>query len=494
MDTQRGKRRWMFLGVGLLASLALVAAGCTSSDGVPEDEFDAVSAELTAAQAEIVSLRDQVASPATTTIVQAGTIAPAPPGAVVTPWDTDASIKAGAQLIATYDSSGDPAWDPAAHPIVFVTSEGEGYAGFVSETNKLPGLQIIDATTRQPVASALFDLGFEQHAEPHGMGVSPDGQWIYVPTSDGGAPWQAAPNGGRLLVVNAQTLKLDRVIGTVRGPHHVKAFVDANGDDRIIVETQGATIILDPNDDHKVVFTISAMELHGDLGQVDVDPAGENLYIGLTLGGRGPAPDLLAAVAKVSLETGRATYITDVGMYLEGFAFTADGKYTYVADASGDRIYKIDNATNKSIGSTQAAVPGPYMIELNFDETELWVVGKGEMTFNLGGSLGLIDTRSFRAVNAFDIGGQTIDHNVVNPANPEEMWVTSSGTAEVIVWNTAMREVTDRIPTANGGDTHSGAFVGYQSDFTGELLADNAGLHGSFLAQRIAGLPAAATR
>ena len=494
MDIRRNVRIPIRIGVTLLTGLTLLAVGCTSSDGVPQEDFDAVSGDLTAAQAEITSLQTQVGTPASNTIVQAGTTAAAPAGTTMSAWDTAASVKAGAQLIATYDSSGDPVWDAAAHPTVFVTSEGPGYAGFTSETVTLPGLQIIDAVTREHIASVAFDLGFEEHAEPHGMGVSPDGQWIYVPTSNGGAPWTAKPNGGRLLVVNAQTLKLDRVIGTVRGPHHIKAFTDANGNDRIIVETQGAMMLLDPNDDHKVVFTTSAMDLHGDLGQVDADPAGENLYIGLTLGGRGIAPDVLAAVAKVSLETGRATYITDVGMYLEGFAFTADGKYTYVADASGDRVYKIDNATDQSIGSTQAAVPGPYMLELNFDETELWVVGKGEMTFNLGGTLGLIDTRIFRAVNQFDIGGQTMDHNIVNPANTEEMWVSSSGTAEVIVWNTVTREVTGRIATANGGDTHSGAFVAYQPDFSGELLADNTGLHGSFLAQRIAGLPTAAVR
>ncbi|MDA1280670.1 MAG: hypothetical protein O3B95_11655 [Chloroflexi bacterium] len=72
------------------------------------------------------------------------------------------------------------------------------------------------------------------------MGVSPDGKWIYVPTADDGAPWQAGALGGRLLVVNAKTLKIDQIIQTRGGgPHHVKAFVDANGQERIIVELQG---------------------------------------------------------------------------------------------------------------------------------------------------------------------------------------------------------------------------------------------------------------
>jgi DNA-binding beta-propeller fold protein YncE len=295
-----------------------------------------------------------------------------------------------------------------------------------------------------------------------------------------------SPDGGRLLVVDAKTLKLHQVIGTNKGPHHIKSFTDPNGNDRIIVETQGApTLLLDPNDDHRVVMEIGPDKLFGQAYQVDADPKGENLYIGLVLGGRGPAPELEGAVAKVNIESGRITYITDVGMYPNGFAFTSDGKFTYVADSSGDRVYKIDNATNKTIGSTQAAVPGPYMIELNEDETELWVIGKGEMTYNLGGSLGLIDTRTFNAVRDYYIGGQTIDHNLINPADPTELWVTSSGTADIIVFDLQTRTVKTRIPDANGGDTHSGAFVRYNPDFTGQMLNDNSGPRGVFLEERL---------
>ena len=108
------------------------------------------------------------------------------------------------------------------------------------------------------------------------------------------------------------------------------------------------------------------------------------------------------------------------------------------------------------------------------------------MTFNLGGTLGLIDTRSFTAVNQFDIEGQTIDHAILNPANPDELWVTSSGTAETIVWNMVDRVVTTRIATPNTGDTHAGAFVRYDPLFNGELLGDKVGTHGEFREQQSA--------
>jgi hypothetical protein len=115
------------------------------------------------------------------------------------------------------------------------------------------------------------------------------------------------------------------------------------------------------------------------------------------------------------------------------------------------------------------------------------VIGKGEMTFNLGGSLGLINTRTFTTVREYPIGGQTIDHDILSPdRGANELWITSSGTLETIVFDLTKREVKARVPTANGGDTHSGAFVRYGADFSGELLADQGGVHQGMLAEKLA--------
>lgn len=481
------KKKFGFWGTALAAVATASLVACTSGD-VTQEDHDAVKAELAqvrveldAAQSEVAQLGDAQKA----TAVQVGQAQPATAEQVIEGWATEYSVAEHVSLLETFDSSGPDAWDLAAHPNVFITSEGEGYAGFISETYKGTGLHVIDAVTKEHVASVEFDLGYEVHGEPHGLGVSPDGQWIYVPTADGGAPWQSGPNGGRLLVVNARTLKLAQIINTGRGPHHIKGFTDWEGNDRMIVEIQGGGILLlDPNDDNRVAFAVSTEDLKAESYQADASPDGKYLYINLHLGSRGVAPRLQAAVGKVDLETGRTTYITGVGHYTNGFAFTSDGKYTYVAESVNGFVYKIDNETDTVVGESITGVPGPYMIELNDDETELWVVGKGEMTFNLGGSLGLVDTRSFRAVNAYDIGGQTIDHNIVNPFASNEMWVTSSGTAETIVWDMEKREVIARISTPNGGDTHSGAFVEYNADGSGTLLADNTGRRDWFLQQQ----------
>lgn len=475
--------------LGLSPSHSQTLKGQSGSTEISGQQFErqlqALRTKLRDRENQITQLQQQLKSLAPSLVIQAGQLQPVPEGTPPSGWYTEAALKGGVRLIATYDSSGPNAWDPAKHPLVFITSEGRGYAGTYSKTYKLAGLQIIDANTKEIVTSAAFDLGFKTMMTPHGLGVSPDGKWIYVPTGDGDQPWTLGAHTGRVLIVNARTLKVDKVLGTVEGPHHIKAFRDWEGRDRVLVEAGQIRFILDPKDDHKVVATFGTTEFNGLPYQSDPDPSGRYIYSGLVLGGRNVADDLIGAVGKLDLKTGRVKIIPGVGMYPNGFAFTSDGKFTYVSDSSGSRVYKIDNARDAVVGSTQAGTPGPYNVALNWDETELWAVGKGEMTFNLGGSLGLVNTKIFHAVREFPIGGQTIDHATLHPdIRANELWVTSSGTLEVIVFDLTKRQVKGRIASANGGDTHSGAFVRYNSDESGELLADQGGVHNSMLAEK----------
>jgi mono/diheme cytochrome c family protein len=60
---------------------------------------------------------------------------------------------------------------------------------------------------------------------------------------------------------------------------------------------------------------------------------------------------------------------------------------------------------------------------------------------------------------------------------------------ETIVLNLDTHTVTDYIPTPNGGDTHSGGFVRYGPDGSGELMVDMAGPKASMseiISQRVA--------
>ena len=424
--------------------------------------------------------------PAAQTVVQAGQLSPAPAGAKPTGWDTPESIRGGLKVLATYDSSGPDAWDPKAHPLVYYTSEGQGYGHRPSTSTKLPGVQLIDATTKKVVASAAFDLGYKEHGTPHSAGMSPDGKWIYVATSDGAAhAMTGRAEKTNLLIINARTLKLDTMLALTKdemGFHHMTAFKDWEGRDRVLVQTQsGPHFILDPKDNNRVVKAITREDV-SPMGHpfATVDPTGKFLYQSMSSAELRNAGGM-AGVAKVDLQKNVVTQI--LGMHAAspiGIVHTADGKFTYVADGHSSLVYKINNAENKIVGSTSAAVAGPYGLALNWDETELYTMGKGEGSHNVGGIFGVIDMKTFKPTQLFNqpvnIGGSIIDHMIVHPDPAvNEGWVSSAGTWETIVVDLATKQVKARIPSPNGGDTHSGGFVRYAPDFTGEVLADQGG-------------------
>jgi hypothetical protein len=76
------------------------------------------------------------------------------------------------------------------------------------------------------------------------------------------------------------------------------------------------------------------------------------------------------------------------------------------------------------------------------------------------------------------LGGSasSIDHCVLHPdPGVNELWITNMNGWEVIVLDLNTDEVEAYIPTPHTGDTHGGAFVRYESDWTGTLLADMGG-------------------
>jgi DNA-binding beta-propeller fold protein YncE len=483
-------QRTLSLGIGLLALIALAAVACAG--GVSQKEYDAVAAEAKAKAQEVAQLQKQLSSTAPTNVVQAGQLQPASAGAAPTGWDTPESIRGGLRLVATYDSSGPAAWDPVAHPMVYMTSEGMGYGHRLSATNKLGGVQVIDGTTKKVVTSAVFDLGNEVLSQPHGLGISPDGKWLYIGFSDRVAATKETRN--LILIVNARTLKLDRVLTHPKQRlHHIMSFTDWMGRDRVVLDLGfgadgGPHFVLDPKDSNRVVRAITYDDVRP-MGHpyTAPDPTGKFLYVSMGAPWIREAEFHAAGIAKVNLETGAVTVIENVGNHPIGIAHTSDGKYTYVADGTNSLVFKIDNATNKVVGRTSAGVAGPYGLRLNWDETELYTIGKGEGSHNTGGIVGVIDTKTFSPTRAFNqpiqTGGSIIDHGTLHPdPKVNELWISSAGTWETIVVDLTTREVKARIPSPHGGDTHSGGFVRYKADFTGEVLSDMGGPHKAMFA------------
>ncbi len=411
--------------------------------------------------------------------------------AALSDWDTPFSQALGIHLLQKLDSSGPDAWDWKTHRAVFISSEGPGYGGFVSKV-KTPGLTIIDAYTYQVIASQHYDLGYDEYFESHGLGVSPDGKWIYVPTGD--LKNRAAGNAGRILIVNAKTLKVDMILSTKSMPHHLKSWTSPEGKGLVMGEDFNAQAIkfgirpgsgvyvLDPNDNNRVVGGINADSLQANPYLSFASPKGDFFYIGLPPG-QSSDPDIGHHLEGMWAVVDTKTW-EPVKYYMGGFdpiwtAFSSDGKFAYLCDGGSDEVFKVDTDAKKVIGKARSSVHGGYGCHLGWDETKLWVIEKGEASHNRGKNIGLVDAKLMLPLDNYNTAWLRADHGTLMPDPARnELWVTANSSFEVVVWDMTNNQVKMRIPTPNGGSTHSGAFVWYKADGSGEVLSDQNGTHG----------------
>jgi len=298
--------------------------------------------------------------------------------------------------------------------------------------------------------------------------------------------------------VNMRTLKIDKLLkqqsyfrGQQRAQrlHHIQSWTDVDGNDRVVLQwgfgaNGGPHQILAPNDNTRVVKAITNDDVQV-MGHPFTTPSpdGKTLYVSIGSPELREEPFAGAGVAKVNLDTGAVTNIMGIGNHPIGITHDVDGKFTYVVDGTNSIVYKIDNELDEVVGKTSAGVAGPYGLAFNWDESLLITVGKGEGTHNRGSVLGVIDAERFtrwRGLHQMPIflGGSasSVEHAILHPDPAvNEMWISNMNGWETIVLDLETFKVKAWIPTPNGGDTHSGGFVRYNADFTGELLVDMGG-------------------
>ena len=409
-------------------------------------------------------------------------------------WTTPLATKLGVKLTHNLDSSGPDAWDPKAHPLVFISTEGPGYGGLLSGV-KNPGVTIINAETKKVVTSASYDVmkefGFKSVFEPHGVGVSDDGKWIYLPTGEGSFE---TVGGGALLVINARTLKIDKVLRTSGQPHHAKTFQNAEG--KALSYFYGwnqPLVVLDPANDNRVVGGLPFDEqgLPGYL--YFASPDGTEIFAG----GRDPNMAKLhdSVVIRISTKTwkplGRIQLPDNTPVWT---SFTADGNIAYIPGGHSSQVFKYDRSAGRVVANSRAGVEGPYGVHLNWKDEELYTVGKGEGSHNRGKVLGLISTKLMektdRPMDQFTTNCIRGDHGTLHPdPDANELWITCNSSFEIVVFDLDEKKVSARIQMPNGGSTHSGSFVKYDG-WKGEVVSDQNGLQNSALKEkrRILGL------
>jgi hypothetical protein len=409
-------------------------------------------------------------------------------------WENEWTEQVGIELEYDLDSSGPDAWDSEEHPLVFITTEGPGYGGLLSGVT-LPGLAIIDADTREVVASQTYDVlswGWKNVFEPHGLGVSPDGKWIYLPTGEGSFTTTTGGHAGRFLVINARTLKIDKVIQLSGQAHHAKSYVSPKGEQRVMLYGWSQPLfVLDPGDDNRVVGSISHQEQGSEGYLYFASPDGEQI-IGT---GRYRSFDM-----RKHLTDNPIWIIDPESWHIKKFIsvpdsapvwvnFTSDAKHAYITGARNSIVMKLDMEEGKIVSEQRAGVDGPYGNHFGWDDRIIYTIGKGEESHNRGKMLGMVDTATMevpgsRAMDQIYTGCVRGDHGTLHP-DPEanELWISCNASFEVVVFDLDLKEVSARIPLPHGGSTHSGAFVSYPDGWQqpGENLSDMNGLHGSAL-------------
>lgn len=437
--------------------------------------------------------RQETPNAAANVIVQVGELLPAPAAAAPSGWETEWAQLLKIKLLAQLDSSGEDAWIAADHPLVYMTSQGPGYGSaavggaFLSEVQKAPGLAIIDADSHEAVATVQYETGLDAYSENHGLGVSPDGQWIYT---QGNHPDSQVSGKAVLNIINARTLKIDKIIET--RVHHARVIHNSyTGKDLVLVDGWGTFFALDPDDDNRVVGAVNPADLQGSGYLGFGDPTGKWLLISVRTG----FLESDGGIAVVSLEDWKvkARINTHDGSPI-WVAFSGDGKTAYVSDGHESKVAKIDiSAENPAMwrvtGMANAGAIGPYGLTLSWDDTMIFAMGKGEASHNQGKTVGYIDTRMFAEPELYrgwgTVLGQLVtdclrqDHSIIHPDPAKnEMWISCNSSFDNVIVNMKTLEVVDRVPQPNAGSSHNGAFVAYQPDWSGELLSDTNGFHG----------------
>lgn len=406
-------------------------------------------------------------------------------------WATPESQRMGIRLVDTRDASGPPAFPANPGDLLFITNSGTSYAA----TNPKNSVVVIDAKSKKPIAMSDLDPAYSAKLGSHGIGVSLDGRYTYLPSMTSiGAAESSTPE--YWLILDTRTLKIRQILATGGTPHHAKAFRDGNGRELVLFEhfnwnTAASAgkgfFIADPKNDNKVIAGMLTGDLHGNPYSGFTTPDGRYLYYSVPPPNRqelGRAVD--GWLAKIDTATWKTVQSLPMRKYPLWTVFSLDGKWAWVTNSVDDKVLKVQRATTARERDTVVGEAptggGPYGMRMNIDDTEVWVADKGE-SGPAGKTITIIDAEKSTVKATVQTDCLRNDHIILSP-DGREMWATCNESHDIVVIDAKTRAVTSRIPMPNGGDSHGGVFIAYSRGATGvvaEVVSDQNGLHGTAL-------------
>ncbi len=402
------------------------------------------------------------------------------------------------QVLETYPNDGPQLVFPKPGDLLVYENTGtaghKGRAPGEENTNKSGRVVVIDAVTKQIIASN--EMPKELSGSVHSTSVSPDGKWVYMT-----GPTLADGDKARhtMLKIDALTLQPVALLDVGTRIHHGQVWQD-----KLMVFESFSTrtnpggldiFIYDPETD-KILGGLRTTDMGGITYTAWADPKNEFLYTPVTPTPLGNPADLQRSAYRTShmvKETGlrwipQPFWIAKIdpktwtvvreypypAIRSDWVQFSADGKSFYVDGSTDDKVVKMDVETGDMIWG-QATGPGPYAVEVNAEDTEVWTADKGEAVGQFGRTITVVGTEKGELIATLPSAYQ-VDHVLLSP-DGKEMWLTSNGQGKILVFDAASKERIATIDLPGFGDAHGLVFVHYGADGKGRVVADQADFH-----------------
>ena len=385
----------------------------------------------------------------------------------------------GIKVVKTFDASGKPAYETKGGDLLFFTNASVSY----NSTADKPMVVVIDAKTRKIIALGEIDMP----STPHGITLSPDAKFIYVPSGPSVGPRGernpggfGSPESAPTAVVDAKTLKLAALINTGGTTHHTHIFADKY----IYFDSFRGPLpifLLDPAT-NKVVRGIPAGDFNGRPYIGFPSPDGKFIYVTVRPGINRDASgrEIDGWLSKINSETMQEVATFPVGPGPVWTAITQDGKVGYVSIAPTNKLVKLDLESGRILGVAPTG-RGPYGIRLSPDEKIVYVANKGEGgNGQKGATFSAIDTNTMSIIReqlSCPDGLCQADHIILSP-DGKELWI-SNNLGSISIFDRETLKMLASIQTPKLGDPHGGTFVQVAPDNrSAKVVADIGGPHG----------------
>ncbi|MBI3970227.1 MAG: cupredoxin domain-containing protein [Chloroflexi bacterium] len=467
-DIKWPPRRWLATAATAVILLALVTAACASPGLRPIASGQTGAGKAAAIQPAKPPAQPSVKPPA---VAEPGPVAFIP-AEKRTPEQWMEYL--GVRLVETRDPSGPPAYTPKDGDQYFFSNESTTWGASNTRNN----VAVIDANAKKVVARSDVAEEYSLNYASHGMAVSQDGKWVYLPA--------LGAERNFVLILDAHTLKIAKVYESLGRPHHINNITLPDSRDVIMVTDFGwnwagsGIWVIDPSNENQIVGGLSRADFSGHPYVASGDVGGF-MYVTVPAAKSALREDVEGLLAKVDLKTWKVVDAVPVGdpCWPEP---THDGAFVWVTECGHSKVAKVDTKTMKVVAELSTG-PGPWGAKLSYDETKLYVADKGEARGygQQGRTMTIIDTTASIVSNVVPIG-RTTDHVLISP-DGKEVWATSNAEHAIYVVDTDTEQLKQIIKMPAGGDTHGGTWVQYHADGSGgiwgEVVASYTGLHGS---------------